>query len=122
MFKALSLKGIKTNNMFLNKNKIFNTSFSRKINPSSNKENLPEIKEENYLEKISKFENIKILQGKYPYMPLDDHPLIPGYARMIAISREISDKLKELKAESTKLVVSVCKNPEKIEGVQQVST
>jgi hypothetical protein len=51
-------------------------------------------------------------------MPLDDHPLIPGYARMIAVTREITEKLKELNAEKTKIVISVLRNPEKVEALQ----
>jgi hypothetical protein len=51
-------------------------------------------------------------------MPLDDHPLIPGYARIIGLTMELTEKLKELNVEKTKLVVSVLKNPEKVEALQ----
>lgn len=64
------------------------------------------------------YKNVKILQGKFPYMPIDDHPLIPGYARMLNISKELFDKLKEAKVEESNLVISVTKNPEQIEAVQ----
>jgi hypothetical protein len=66
----------------------------------------------------NKFKNIKIFQGKFPYMPIDDHPLIPGYARMLNLSKEIFDKLKEVNVEQNQLVISVAKNPEQIEAIQ----
>jgi len=66
----------------------------------------------------NKLENIKLLQGRFPYLPLDDHPLIPGYARMLSLSKEIFDKLKELEVENTQLVISVLKNPEQMDAVQ----
>lgn len=65
-----------------------------------------------------KFDYIKVYQGIYPYLPLDDHPLIPGYARMIAVTRELTDKLKELNVEKSKMVISVLKNPDKMEALQ----
>lgn len=65
-----------------------------------------------------KLNYIKVYHGIYPYMPIDDHPIIPGYARMIAVTREITDRLKELNAEKTKVVISVLKNPEKVEALQ----
>ena len=65
--------------------------------------------------------NVKTRLGRFPYFPIDDHPLVPGYSRMIPISREFIDKLKELSnGEILKTVVSVCKNPGSIEGVQQL--
>lgn len=77
------------------------------------------IKEEDYKDESgNKLDYIKVYHGSYPYMPLDDHPLIPGYARMIAVTREIIDKLKEANVEKTKLVMSVLKNPEKVEALQ----
>jgi len=66
----------------------------------------------------SKFKNVKVFQGKFPYMPIDDHPLIPGYARMLNISKELFEKLREAKVEQNQLVISVAKNPEQIEAVQ----
>lgn len=73
---------------------------------------------ENYELDGEKLDYIKVYKGMYPYMPLDDHPLIPGYARMIAVTREITEKLKEVNAEKTKLVISVLRNPEKVEALQ----
>ncbi len=74
---------------------------------------------EDYVEEGgNKLDYIKVYNGTYPYMPLDDHPLIPGYARMIAVTREIIDKLKEANVEKTKIVMSVLKNPEKLEALQ----
>ena len=66
----------------------------------------------------NKFKNVKVFQGKFPYMPIDDHPLIPGYARMMNISKELFDKLKEANVEQNQLVISVTKNPEQIEAIQ----
>lgn len=66
----------------------------------------------------NKFKNVKVFKGKFPYMPIDDHPLIPGYARMLNISKELFDKLKEVKVEQNQLVISVAKNPEQIEAIQ----
>lgn len=66
----------------------------------------------------NKFNNVKVFQGKFPYMPIDDHPLIPGYARMLNISKELFDKLKEAKVEQNQLVISVAKNPEQLEAIQ----
>jgi len=74
---------------------------------------------ENLTEDGKKLENTKVYSGVYPYMPLDDHPLIPGYARMLAITMDLTNKLKELNVEKTKLVISVLKNPENIEALQQ---
>ena len=74
-----------------------------------------------YQENGIKLDYIKIYHGLYPYMPLDDHPLIPGYARMIAVTREITDKLKEMNVEKTKLVISVLRNPDKMESLQAAS-
>lgn len=66
----------------------------------------------------SKFTNVKVFQGKFPYMPIDDHPLIPGYARMLNISKELFEKLKEAKVEQNQLVISVARNPEQLEAIQ----
>jgi len=77
------------------------------------------VKSEEYIEEGgNKLDYIKVYHGSYPYMPLDDHPLIPGYARMLAVSREIIDLLKEANVEKTKMVMSVLKNPEKVEALQ----
>src|SRR5690242_3229600 len=79
----------------------------------------PDIQTEDYIDSTgNKLDYVKVYKGEFPYMPLDDHPLIPGYARMIAVSREITDKLKEINAEKTKLIISVLKNPEKVEALQ----
>lgn len=83
------------------------------LNPAENPE-LVEITEDHE----SKFNNVKVFQGKFPYMPIDDHPLIPGYARMLSISKELFDKLKEAKVEQNQLVISVAKNPEQLEAIQ----
>jgi hypothetical protein len=37
---------------------------------------------------------------------------------MIAVTREITEKLKEMNAEKTKMVISVLKNPDKMEALQ----
>ena len=61
---------------------------------------------------------IKTFSGTYPYMPLYDHPLIPGYPRIIPANKAMLDKLIELNVEKTNIVLSVLKNPEKLEGLQ----
>ncbi len=119
MFKSLSTKLSQNLKTMLYKN-TFTFKFSRKTTVSSKPPKIEEseIGDEYVDEAGNKLESIKVNQGIYPYMPLDDHPLIPGYARMIAISREISEKLKEMDVEKTKLVISVLRNPDKVEGVQ----
>ncbi len=59
-----------------------------------------------------------ISHGIYPYIPLNDHPLIPGYGRLITVTSEITNKLKELNAEKTKIIVSVNRSPENTEALQ----
>ena len=113
----------KNNIRFFNKSSLFRCDFSRKNLKNSNisvSEPFGEgITAEDYKEESgNNLDYIKVYHGSYPYMPLDDHPLIPGYARMIAVSREIIDKLKEVNVEKTKLVMSVLKNPEKVEALQ----
>ena len=66
----------------------------------------------------NKLNHIKLLQGRFPYLPLDDHPLIPGYARILNLSKDIYDKLKEIDVEKKLLVISVMKNPKEIEALQ----
>ena len=108
---------------FFYKSSFYRFDFSRKNLKTSNI-SLTEpfgdgITAEDYKEESgNNLDYIKVYHGSYPYMPLDDHPLIPGYARMIAVSREIIDKLKEANVEKTKLVMSVLKNPEKVEALQ----
>jgi hypothetical protein len=96
-------------------------NFARKTNKETSVE-VPEpadaLKTEDYVDGGTKLDYIKVYHGIYPYIPLDDHPLIPGYARMIAVTREITDKLKEMNAEKTKMVISVLRNPEKVEALQ----
>jgi hypothetical protein len=99
-------------------------NFARK-NSKESEMQIPESAEgagtEVYQENGIKLDYIKNYHGLYPYMPLDDHPLIPGYARMIAVTREITDKLKEMNVEKTKLVISVLRNPDKMEALQAAS-
>lgn len=64
-----------------------------------------------------KIANIKKFSGTFHYLPLDDHPLIPGYSRLISITKEIAEKLIEEKVEEKRLCMSVLKNPDKLEGV-----
>ncbi len=59
-----------------------------------------------------------VSHGIYPYFPLNDHPLIPGYGRLITVSSEITNRLKELNAEKTKIVVSVSRSPDSTEALQ----
>ena len=108
---------------FFYKSSFYRFDFSRKNLKTSNlsiSEPFGEgIKPEEYKEEGGNtLDYIKVYHGSYPFMPLDDHPLIPGYARMIAVSREIIDKLKEANVEKTKLVMSVLKNPDKVEALQ----
>jgi hypothetical protein len=114
---------INKNIRFFYKSSFYRFDFSRKNLKTSNisiSEPFGEgVKGEEYREESgNKLDYIKVYHGTYPYMPLDDHPLIPGYARMLAVSREIIDKLKEANVEKTKMVMSVLKNPEKVEALQ----
>ena len=65
-----------------------------------------------------KYNNIRLFKGKFSYLPIDDHPLIPGYTRMLSITREILEIIKVKNLENNQIVVSVCKNPELIDSVQ----
>ena len=62
--------------------------------------------------------NYKIYEGVYPYFPVDDHPIIPGYGRIIIVSQQILDSLKPKINSKSKFVVSVLKEPEKIDALQ----
>jgi hypothetical protein len=122
MFKNIP-NVLNKNIRFFYKSSFYRFDFSRKNLKTSNisiNEPFGEgIKPEDYQEDSGKkLDYIKVYNGSYPYMPLDDHPLIPGYARMIAVSRDIIDKLKEANVEKTKLVMSVLKNPDKVEALQ----
>jgi hypothetical protein len=117
MLKCLSNTFLKKSN-FTNNTRLFNSlhyyNFVRKSPKKPNDEatpDTPETENENP-------DNMKVSFGTFPYLPLNDHPLIPGYGRLLAVTSEITEKLKELNAEKTKIIVSVVKNPEKIEALQ----
>ena len=102
------------NMRFFYKSSFYRFDFSRKNLKTSNisvTEPFGEgITAEDYKEENgNSLDYIKVYNSSYSYMALDDHPLIPGYSRMIAVSREIIDKLKEANVEKTKLVISVLK-------------
>ena len=103
------------------KNKIFGHTkknmYSIKTLPDNK---IPEIKENsNKLEENEENEtNTNSIPGKFPYMPIFDHPLIPGFSRILSVNQTIIEKLKILNVEKTKIVLSVLKNPEKLEGIQ----
>lgn len=80
-----------------------------------------EVKTEDYFDNGSQLKYIQTYRGKFPYMPLDDHPLIPGYARQISISKKYLEILKATNAEAGGLVVSVVKNRNTIEAMQSTS-
>ena len=46
----------------------------------------------------------------YPFLPLNDHPLIPGMPRIIPISKNLVSSIKSLKDQKTPFVLSVLKN------------
>lgn len=118
MLKYFS-KSLKYKHLVFPKKKFMPSSFyfARKTMPGREKD-FPNAQLEDYVHQGNKVEHVKVFTGEYSYLPLDDHPLIPGYSRAIGISKDILDKLKELNVEQNKLVISVLKNPEAIEGVQ----
>ena len=85
---------------------------------SLRKKNLDIAENPEIVDITDKYQNIKVFQGKFPYIPIDDHPLIPGYTRMLSLSRDLFERIRETNPEQNQLVISVCKNPEQIEGVQ----
>ena len=70
------------------------------------------------VEEVDATEAIKVNFGTYPYIPLNDHPLIPGYGRLVTVTSEITNRLKEINAEKTKIVVSVSKTGDNTEALQ----
>jgi hypothetical protein len=111
MLKCLSNNFFKQTH-WTNQIKTFNKfSFGRKITKKGAEGADVETESENP-------DNIKVSFGTYPYLPLNDHPLIPGYGRLLVVTSELTEKLKELNAEKTNIIVSVVKNPEKIEALQ----
>ena len=91
---------------------------SLKKNRSSNKNDISGLEEEDYIdEKGNKIPFVKKSSGKFPYLPIGDHPLIPLYNRMVPITKELSDALINEKLEEKRFCVSVIKNPEKIAGL-----
>lgn len=46
----------------------------------------------------------------YPFLPLNDHPLVPGMPRIIPISKNIISSIKSLNEEKSTFVLSVLKN------------
>ena len=70
------------------------------------------------VEEVQNSETLKINFGTYPYFPLNDHPLIPGYGRLVTVTSEITNRLKEINAEKTKIVISISKTGENTEALQ----
>jgi hypothetical protein len=56
--------------------------------------------------------------GIFPYLPINDHPLIPGFIRSVLTSGELIDKMNNLKLNKKQVVVSVLRNPDKVEALQ----
>ncbi len=91
---------------------------SLKKNKSSNKLENTNLEEEDYIdEKGNKVPFVKKSFGKFPFLPIGDHPLIPLYNRMVPITKELSDALISEKLEEKRFCVSVIKNPEKLVGL-----
>jgi hypothetical protein len=112
MLKCLSNTYLKKGLVNAKRLNYFNyNNFGRKTVKKGNEPGTPDAENENP-------DDIKVSFGTFPYLPLNDHPLIPGYGRLLAVTSEITEKLKEINAEKTKIVVSVVKNPEKIEALQ----
>jgi len=89
-----------------------------KKNKSSNKLENTNLEEEDYIdEKGNKVPFVKKSFGKFPFLPIGDHPLIPLYNRMVPITKELSDALISEKLEEKRFCVSVIKNPEKLVGL-----
>ena len=60
---------------------------------------------------------ISTLKGRFSFFPIDDHPLLPGYVRMIPISKKLENKLAD-PTTTQKVVVSTLKNPEMQQGMK----
>lgn len=114
MFKTFLQNTIKNSN-YLRISRGFFCDKVPKVTKSPN--DIPEAKED-YFENGKKIPHIKVFKGTYPYLPLNDHPLIPGFHRRIPISKQLSAHLKWTKNQPAKMVISVLKNPESIEGMQ----
>lgn len=97
------------NSMFYNKNlSLFNLSSKKgkkNLQPLSSKlENLEFTQDPSHI-------HLKTHIGKFPYFPINDHPLIPGYARFLPITMKLSEKISEYldNDETQKFVLSVSK-------------
>ena len=75
-------------------------------------------KGEDYVDESGeKQSHIKKYSDNFIYLPLVDHPLIPGYTRLINMTKDIVEKLNAEKIEEKFLCMSVLKNPDQIEGL-----
>ena len=57
-----------------------------------------------------KGKKINITNKVYPFLPLNEHPLIPGMPRIIPVTRHIITSLNKLKDKKTPIIFSVMKN------------
>lgn len=94
-------------------------SFARKkklVNPLNSK--LSQLK----LSQDSVNPYLKTHTGLFPYLPLNDHPLVPGYTRFLPMSLKLSDKISELveKDETQKFVFSVVKENKSVDQISQI--
>jgi Lon-like ATP-dependent protease len=100
-------------NSRINYNCLIKKSFAKKnlkaINPSID-QGLDEFE---FIEDPT-FKNQKVHQGEFNYLPINDHPLIPGYTRFLPISMKLAEKIKNLTDENSevrpKIIMSVIKD------------
>lgn len=94
-------------------------SFARKkklINPLNTKLSQLKLSQDN----VNPY--LKTHTGLFPYLPLNDHPLVPGYTRFLPMSMKLSDKLAEMieKDDSQKFVFSVVKENKSADQMSQI--
>lgn len=82
-------------------------------------EDLEFVEHENY-------KHLKTHVGKFPFLPINNHPLIPGYSRFVPISIKLAEKLMEFSEKSetektkTKVVMSVLKDNHSDDSTHQL--
>jgi hypothetical protein len=120
MFKKTSTKFFNPllNNSLYPAQKFYFARSTKKDSLSLNKQYLASQKVVDYTDENGQnVPHIRKFAGTFPYLPLDDHPLIPGYARLISITKEIAEKLVADNVEEKKLCMSVLKNPDRQQGI-----
>lgn len=114
--KKLILNQIKSTSLSFSKSLPI-ANFAKKtrkpINPGIKPEIEKGLSEFDFIEDPS-FASQKIFTGEFPFLPINDHPLIPGYSRFLPISLKLANALTDLSDKETeqtrvKVVVSVMK-------------